>query len=115
MKLYLSFYFDEDIAVQVAAILAKENYDVLTARDAGMLTRSDTEQLEFAINQARTVVTHNRDDFENLHSEYLHRGDKHYGIVILRRRQVFNDMAKRLLKLLDRTTSEEMENQLRYV
>ncbi len=115
MKLYLSFYFDEDIAVQVAAILTKENYDVLTARDAGMLTRSDTEQLEFAIHQERTVVTHNREDFENLHSEYLDRGDKHYGIIILHRRQVFNDMANRLLKLLDRTTPEEMENQLRYV
>ncbi|MBI3914459.1 MAG: DUF5615 family PIN-like protein [Chloroflexi bacterium] len=115
MKIYISFYFDEDIEVSIAAMIASEKYDVLTARDAGMLTKSDREQLEFAIREERTIVTHNREHFKELHSEYLREGNKHYGIVILIRRNSFREMANRLLELLGDTMADEMENQLRFV
>jgi len=38
-------YLDEDVSVIVAAILKARGFDVVTARDAGQLGRSDFQQL----------------------------------------------------------------------
>jgi len=41
-------------------------------------------QLEFAIAQRRTIVTHNRDDFKELHKQYLDSERRHYGTLSLK-------------------------------
>jgi hypothetical protein len=51
-----------------------------------MLGESDARQLEFAISQQRAIVTHNRDDFLDLHSRYVEENKEHYGIIIARSR-----------------------------
>jgi len=114
-RLYIATYSDENVSNQIAIRLRHEGYDALTARDAGMLKRSDPEQFAFAIREQRTVLTHNRDDFAELHSQHLARGERHYGIVILIRRYPIGETITRLLELMDHTTALEIENQLRFV
>ncbi len=115
MRLFISIYFDENVTLELARILTRRGFDVLTARDAGMLGRSDADQLEFAISQERAIVTHNRDDFLDLNSRYLSENKRHFGIIILRRREPVGEMLNRLLDVLNQVTADEMEDQLRFV
>lgn len=107
-------YLDEDVSVVAAAILKARGFDVLTARDAGQLGRSDFQQLAFGTEAGRVLLTHNRVDFERLHQEWLEAGKSHAGIVVARRRPP-GDLAARVGRLLTRLTAEDLHNQLLYV
>jgi predicted nuclease of predicted toxin-antitoxin system len=65
-SLFICLYLDEDVNVLVADLLRARGFDIVSARDAGQLHATDAEQLAYAVNQARTLVTHNRTDFEEL-------------------------------------------------
>jgi predicted nuclease of predicted toxin-antitoxin system len=114
-RLYLDLYFDENVALYLAALLQKEGYDVVTAHSARMLGKSDQVQFEFAVSQRRTIVTHNRDDYTNIHTAWLLANRKHFGIIILIQRLNASEIGKRLLEFMNNVTPEEMENQLRFV
>lgn len=118
--LYLVPYFDEDFDLNVMDALREQGYEVYSARDEGFTTAklgskvSDVEQLAYAVSHAWTVVTFNRGDFANLHSEYLSKGWEHNGIVVSL--QVETGRAVRaLLNLLDQVSADEAKNQLFYL
>ncbi|GAB4463637.1 MAG: hypothetical protein Kow0070_24460 [Anaerolineales bacterium] len=110
----IHLYFDEDVSAGVVENLRTRGFDVLSARDAGTLGRSDDEQMLYAVSQRRAIVTHNRVDFEKQHRKFLEGGLKHYGVIIAKRRRDTEEVAK-LLELLDSVAAEEMQNQLRYI
>lgn len=112
--LYIHLYFDEDVSAGVVENLRTRGFDVLSARDAGTLGRSDDEQMLYAVSLRRAIVTHNRVDFEKQHRKFLESGLKHYGVIIAKRRRDTEVVAK-LLELLDAVAAEEMQNQLRYI
>jgi hypothetical protein len=60
------------------------------------------------------LVTHNRADFERLHSSWLEAGRSHAGIIVTRRR-LAAELARRLGRLLVRLPAETFANQLLYV
>jgi len=70
-SLFICLYLDEDVNVLVADLLKAKGFDAITARDAGQLHASDAEQLAYAVSQVRTLVTHNRIDFEALIQAYF--------------------------------------------
>lgn len=114
MRLFIRLYLDEDVSVLVAKLLRARGYDVLTTREAGNLHASDGEQLQFAVSQERVLMTHNREDFERLYQEYLDVGKKLYGIIIAFRRNTY-ELSRRLMRLLNTVTANEMESTLRYI
>ena len=76
--------------------------------------KPDPEQLAYAVERDLCIVTHNRDDFEELHRRYLATGRNHSGIIIAIRRPPY-EIADRLMRLLNRFTADEMRNQLLYI
>src|SRR5437867_1557569 len=104
-------YFDEDVSVILARVLTGRGFDVLAAKDAGMLRKSDKEQLLFATKQARVTVTHNRRHFEKLHAEFVEQQLEHSGIVIAGRRDLY-EIARRMALLLNARPSSLFRNQL---
>ena len=111
--LFISLYLDEDVSVLVADWLRPHGFDVLTARDASSL--SDTAQLRFAAEHHRALLTHNRIDFELLHRAALDKQEPHAGIIIANRRASHADLARRIMKLLNFFTADEIRNQLLYL
>ena len=111
--LFISLYLDEDVSVLVADWLRPHGFDVLTARDAWGL--SDTAQLRFAAEHHRALLTHNRIDFELLHRAALDKQEPHAGIIIANRRASHADLARRIMKLLNFFTADEIRNQLLYL
>jgi hypothetical protein len=112
--LYIHLYFDEDVSAGVVSNLRTRGFEVLSARDTDTLGKSDEEQMLYAASLYRSIVTHNRVDFENQHRKFLESGLKHYGVIIAKRRKDAEVVTK-LLSLLDTVTAQEMENQLRYI
>lgn len=113
-KLFIELYLDEDVDVLVAELMAKRGYSAVTARDAEKLGQEDHEQLEYAVSLKRALLTHNRDDFEKLALEYFENQYAHYGIILAVRRTPY-EIVKRLAQLLNEVTSDEFQNQVRYL
>ncbi len=57
----VQFYFDEHIPSAVAHALRQRGINVLTAQDAGRCGLPDTDQLQFAAEQGRLLVTFDTD------------------------------------------------------
>lgn len=74
----LRLLIDEDSqAVPLVRALRVAGHDVLSVQEAGRNGASDPEVLEFARVEGRIVITHNCDDFGELHDS----GVTHAGIV----------------------------------
>lgn len=113
-SLFIHLYLDEDVNVLVADLLRARGFNVITTRDAGQLHANDAAQFAYAVSQARTLVTHNRIDFEELVQSYSDSGQMHYGVIFAVRRSP-QEIAQRLLTILNQVTLDEMQNQVRYI
>jgi predicted nuclease of predicted toxin-antitoxin system len=113
-EIFIHVYLDEDVDVLVASLLRSRGFEVTTAHQAGNLGKKDAEQLEYAVSIKAAILTHNRVDYEVLAREYFEAGKQHYGIIIAVRNS-YQEIARRLLLILNSTTSDEMENQIIYI
>jgi predicted nuclease of predicted toxin-antitoxin system len=113
-QLFIDLYLDEDVDILIADLLNAYGFDALTARDAGNLGLTDSSQLAFAIDQNRTMLTHNQVDFELLAQKYFDSGQSHQGIICAFR-QTPAKVVHRLLIILEHTTADEIKNQIRYI
>lgn len=114
-KLFISLYLDEDVSVKIAVNLKNRGFDVLHAVDTGMLSASDETQLNKAISEKRTFLTHNKKHFRILHDQYIASGKKHFGIIVASRKRNSFETIKRLLDIIQTFSPEEMENQIRFI
>jgi predicted nuclease of predicted toxin-antitoxin system len=113
-RLFVELYLDEDVSVLVAELLRSHGFDVLPAREAGQLGKSDEEQLAYALSQSRALVSHNRSDFEALAQQYFEAERTHYGIILAVRRSPYEVM-RRLLVIINNLTADEIQDQLLYI
>lgn len=72
----IRFHLDENVNPVIAQALRQYGIDVTTSTEARVLSKSDEEQLEFALKENRVVVTHD-DDFLQMASQ----SNKHPGIA----------------------------------
>jgi predicted nuclease of predicted toxin-antitoxin system len=114
-SLFIRLYLDEDVSVFVAQLLHPHGFDVLATREAQNLGHSDTAQLHFAATHRRTILTHNRCDFERLHEAALREQRPHAGILIANRRASDFELARLIMTVLNTFTAEEIANQLLYL
>ena len=90
--------------------------DVKTALDERMLERSDEEHLEYATAEGRVLLTCNIADFCGLHAEYGRQGKPHAGIILMRQqRNRLGITVRRLLRLVQTESAEEMENRVEFL
>jgi hypothetical protein len=96
----LRLYLDEGVDVLLANLLAAHGHDCPTTAAAGRLGSTDEEQLQFAAQESRVLISHNRTDFENLARAWWVAQRDHAGIVLaLRRADVYN-LARHILPVL---------------
>lgn len=113
-RLFIELYLDEDVHVIIADLLRGRGFNATTARNENQLEKSDEEQLAFAVSQHKTLLTHNRHDFEMLAREYSSTGKAHYGIILAVRNLPY-EVVRRLMRFLNHVTADEMKNQVRYI
>ncbi len=79
-----TFYFNENIAVQVPFLLSQQQIPCVHTISAGNRGVSDYEQLEYASKNGFVLVTHNRGHFYKQHTDWISKGKKHSGIIGLK-------------------------------
>ena len=112
----IRFYFDEDSQNRaLLKALRSRGVEVTSAGEAGLVGRTDEAQLSWANEQGRVLFTHNVGDFCRLHGQFLHEGKTHTGIVVAEQGPSVGERLRRLLKLNDGRTAEEMRNRLEFL
>jgi predicted nuclease of predicted toxin-antitoxin system len=94
-------YADEDFDYPVVVELRSLGHDVLTVPEAGNSGDEDSEVLDYAISNGRSVVTHNRADFIRLHKQTA----SHHGIVVCTRDENWSALAIRIHQAIGAHTS----------
>jgi hypothetical protein len=112
--LFIALYLDEDVDVLIADLLRARGFMVTTTQEAEQVQNSDAAQLTYAVSQQCALLTHNRVHFEALAQMYFASSQTRYGIIIAVRRPPY-EITRRLLRILNQVTAEEMQNQVRYI
>lgn len=97
-----ALYIDEDSSDRaMVSALRSAGCDVLTANEAGMTERLDSEHLAFATEQRRILVTQNIRDFRVLHRQLMESGRHHRGIVLIHQSDKLGpgEVTRRVLRL----------------
>jgi len=96
--------------------LRARGVDVLTAREADMIERSDEEQLAFAASAGRVICTFNVGDFYRLHAEYLRVAKTHAGMLLMpQQRYAPGELARRVTRLVGALSAEDMDNRVEFL
>jgi flavorubredoxin len=84
--------------------------------EEGMIGQSDAVQLEYAAMQGRVIYTFNVGHFCQLHAEYLATDKTHAGIVVVyRQRYTVGEQMRKLLRLAETQSAEDMRNCLHFL
>jgi predicted nuclease of predicted toxin-antitoxin system len=108
------FLTDEDVYSDVAVVLRNQGFDAISTPEAGRLTVDDPEQLEWAANQGRVLMTFNVGDFVALHGEWLRTGRHHAGLIVSAQRPP-GETLRRLLNLAASLSAEDLRDRLEFL
>jgi predicted nuclease of predicted toxin-antitoxin system len=107
----IRYHLDEHVDPVIADGLRRRGIDVTTTVDAGLRSATDERHAEFARTQQRVIVTSDR-DFLVL----ARRGFAHTGIVFYRQgRYTAGEMIRRLVRLWEQRTAEEMQHYVEFL
>src|SRR3989304_3949285 len=114
VRLYIAVYADADINGYMVRELQRRKVDIEYARQIGHDDWDDDAQLEYAVSAKRSFLTHNIKHFEPLYQKWWTENRLHYGIIVSPQFEI-GEMVRRLLKLLDSVTAEEMVNNYKHL
>jgi predicted nuclease of predicted toxin-antitoxin system len=115
--LFIQLYTDEDITTVLAVALRQQGYIAQSAVEAGMKGREDEDQLIYATSHNMAMLVFNGDDFSAVSQRWADAGREHAGIIVseqLGRNQV-GELLRRVLRLLNSRTADEMKNIFLYL
>ncbi len=107
----LKLYLDEDVPTELAAQLRLRGIDAITTQEAGMSQTPDEEQLAFAAEHERVLVTYDR-DFSGIATKWFRAGKEHKGIIVSRERGTdeLGDLISMCSRLALTTADGELAN-----
>jgi predicted nuclease of predicted toxin-antitoxin system len=107
----IKYHLDESVANAIANGFIHRGIDVSTSRAVGLIGASDLQQLGYATQQGRVLVTHD-DDFLRIHAD----GVEHAGIVYVhQKRLTIGQMVLALLALHRRQSAQSMVGRVEFL
>jgi hypothetical protein len=109
-------YLDEDASRHsIARELRLRGADVVASAEVGMGGKTDDQQLTWAAANGRAVYSYNRGDFYKLHTAWLRASRPHAGFILSRQDLGIGEQLRRLLRLINRLTPEDMANRIEFL
>lgn len=109
-----SLFLDEDIWLGLASILREHDSDAIHVYECERGGLSDPEQLAYAAQEGRAILTHNIGDFASLAVDYAFDNRHHAGIILSQQLEK-GELLRRIQNLLQSLTAVEMHNAVRYL
>lgn len=106
----IRFYLDDHIDRALAVALRRDQFDVMTAAEAGMSCASDEAHLSRALAEGRVFVTKDA-DFTRLNKQGL----SHAGIAFFTRQADVGEMYHRLSNLAARLDADQMRMRIEFL
>ena len=113
----IKLYIDEDaMDSDLVDALRSRGLSVVTALDAGLIGRSDADQLTFAAANGCVLYTYNVSDFYHLHAEWLAIGRDHCGMILApQQRFSVGEQLRRILRLGSSKAAAQMKNRVEFL
>ncbi len=113
-RLFIALYTDEDVTSNLAPALRRRGYTAESAVEAGNSGVPDEAQLGYAASRGMAILTYNAQDFIPLARAWHIAGRERSGIIISEQfsQRQFGELLRRVLRLLDSVTADEMYNQI---
>ena len=99
----ITVYTDELVDPVLAVELRKRGYDVLSCHEARRINQklSDPDQLAYATERERAILTNNQRDFVPLDARWKRQGRTHAGIMLYTGFPPIGDLLRRVIAHLD--------------
>ena len=110
--LFIRLYLDADVNVRLAHLLREAGFDCVSARELGHHVMSDEAILAWATAANRTVMTFNIHDYVDLVRSWWFANRSHSGVIGSKQMPI-GELHRRVLRLLNEVTPEEMSNSYR--
>ena len=108
----IRLFLDEDVWPGLAIALREHGFDVVHVHEAKRGGMSDADQLTYAVQEGRAILTHNTKDFVPLVIEYFFDGRSHVGVILSPQIEK-GELMRRTLNLLRALSAEEIANTAR--
>lgn len=103
----MRFYLDEHVPPVLADMLRSRGHDGLTTLSAGKTGSTDEEQLRFATDGNRVLVTFDRQDFLTLSQRWAAERRRHSGIIVSKQLPA-SVVFRQLLRLIARHRRDDL-------
>ena len=110
----IRLYLDEDISQVIAQVLRSRGYDVTSAHEVGMEGKPDSEQLAWAADSGRTLISFNVRHFAELAEITYREGRSHPGILVSPQIE-FSDLLRLILNVLTRAKPEDLKDTFQWL
>jgi predicted nuclease of predicted toxin-antitoxin system len=109
--------FDHNAHPRFARDLRLHGFDAVAAVELGHEAFRDEEHLRWATTNGRTLFTYDKADFSIIADDWLMRGEAHAGIILSKAPPLisYGEILRRLLRLLDEISAEEMVNRIEWL
>lgn len=116
-RLFVSLYTDEDVTSDLAPALRRRGYHAQSTVEVGNSAFSDEAQLAYATESGMAILTYNIQDFVPLAQTWFLSNREHSGIILSEQfnHNQFGELLRRVLRLLNRWTADELRNQILFL
>src|SRR5204863_2546182 len=110
----IRLFTDEHVHAALAGVLRQRGYDAESCREAGRDHQgiSDEDQLTYATQQGRAILTNDFTDFEDEDRKWKAANRPHAGIIVYSRSPTFSALLLRVQRHLDTTDPQVQHNLL---
>lgn len=95
-------------------MLRSHGYDCEAVSELNRKGLPDEQQLEFAASQERLTITHNREDFSEIASDWNKVQKSHGGLILVFRRKSESEVVGALLRILSNYDQDGRKNTIAY-
>jgi hypothetical protein len=105
---------DEDVWPGLASVLRERGFDAVHVSEVQRGGLPDADQLTYAAQTERAIMTHNIRDFVPLAAEWFLAGEAHAGMVLSPQLEK-GELLRRTERLLQAVSAKEMGNSVRFL
>lgn len=101
----LNFYADENVPIAVSKGLKRRGINILTVQEVKLLSKNDWEQLKYASQQQRVIITHDSDFLTLIRKEKI----EHQGILFFTRQVGIGEAVEEIERIWLTYSAEDLQ------